>query len=127
VAAGRLVTVTLVRAWDPAGPERGGRIEFAIALDPHGHPDAQAWLDDPAVWPALRFDGAGASQPGDVAHDEDGWQLRFFQSDGPDPDMPVHRLCHIEGGLRPGEVLTLRGPDGEDASWRVVGVTPRDG
>jgi hypothetical protein len=26
------------------------------------------------------------------------------------------------GGLRPGEVLTLRAPDGAEAAWRVVDV-----
>jgi hypothetical protein len=122
VAAG-LVTITLARAFD-AGEraEEAGRIEFAMALDPQGHPDVQAWLDDPAPWPARRIRPGAAEQAGDVAHDEDGWQLRFFTNAGQERDVPVHRICHIEGGLRPGEVLTLRAPDGEDAAWRVVNV-----
>lgn len=119
----RLVTVALARAFD-AGEriEQAGRIEFAIALDPHGHPDAQAWLDDPAPWPARRIGPGAADQPGDVARDEDGWQLRFFGDAGRERDVPAHRLRHIEGGLRPGEVLTLRAPDGEETAWRVVEV-----
>jgi hypothetical protein len=125
VTAARLVTVTLARAWDPGEtPEATGTIEFAIALDHQGHPDVQAWLDDPAVWPSRRLRPGAAAEPGDVAHDEDGWQLRFFGPGGTDPDVPVHRICHLGGGLRPGEVLTLRGPDGRETSWRVVGVTP---
>ena len=123
VGAAHLVTVTLARAWDPAeAADAAGRIEFAIALDPHGHPDLQAWLDDPAPWPARRLRPGKPEEDGDVAHDEEGWQLRFFAGAGADHDVPVHRICHIDGGLRPGEVLTLRAPDGEEAAWRVVDV-----
>jgi hypothetical protein len=124
VAAARLVTVTLARAWAPGDPpgDEAGRIEFAIALDPQGHPDLQAWLEDPDPWPARRIRPGAPIQPGDVVHDEAGWQLRFFAGQGTDPDAPAHRICHIDGGLRPGEVLTLRAPDGEEAAWRVVGV-----
>ncbi len=123
--AARLVMVTLARAFD-AGEraEEAGQIEFAIALDPQGHPDVQAWIDDPAPWPARRLTPGAAEQTGDVAHDEEGWQLRFFTDAGQERDVPVHRICHIEGGLRPGEVLTLRAPDGEEAAWRVVEVRP---
>lgn len=121
--AARLVMVTLARAFD-AGEhaEEAGQIEFAIALDAQGHPDAQAWIDDPAPWPARRIRPGAADQAGDVALDEEGWQLRFFADAGQERDVPVHRICHIEGGLRPGEVLTLHAPDGEDAAWRVVDV-----
>jgi hypothetical protein len=128
VTAARLVTVTLARAWDAgeAKPE-AGLIEFAVVLDPQGHPDLQAWLDDPAPWPARRLRPGAPDEPGDVAHDEEGWQLRFFAGGTKDPDAPPHRICHIGGGLRPGEVLTLRAPEGREASWRVVGVSPREG
>ncbi len=128
MTAARLQTVTLARAWDPGDrAEEPGRIEFAIALDAQGHPDVHAWLDDPAVWPASRHRDGGPPQRGDVAHDEEGWQLRFFAGDGPDPDAPAYRLMHAEGGLRPGAVLTLVAPHGIGTSWRVVGVGPREG
>ena len=127
VASARLVTVTLAPAWEPAEHvEERGRIEFAAVLDPQGHPDTQAWLEDPEPWPARRIRAGSATQDGDVAHDEEGWQLRFFASGGSDPDVPVHRICHIDGGLRPGEVLTLQAPNGEEAAWRVVGVSARE-
>ncbi|WP_372624623.1 hypothetical protein [Falsiroseomonas sp.] len=133
MASEKLVTVTLARAWDPADPvEEAGQVEFAVVLDPHGHPDLQAWLDDPDPWPARRLPAAGpppgddvgpAPLKGDVAHDEEGWHLRFFDEEGRDPDAPGHRLLNISGGLRPGEVLTLRAPDGAETAWRVVGVS----
>jgi hypothetical protein len=128
MTAARLVTVTLARAWDPGDrAEEPGRIDLALALDPQGVPDVRAWLDDPAVWPAVRTAEGSPVQTGDVAHDEEGWQLRFFTGDGPDPDAPAYRLVHAEGGLRPGAVLTLVAPDGGATSWRVVGVSPREG
>lgn len=127
MTAARLVTVTLARAWDAAEPaEEAGLIEFAVALDPQGQPDFQAWLDDPSPWPARRERPGAPAEAGDVAHDEEGWQLRFFTAGATDPDAPAHRICHLSGGLRPGEVLTLRAPDGEEAAWRVVGVTQPD-
>jgi hypothetical protein len=123
VAAARLRQVTLVKAWEPgaAGAE-GDSIEFAIALDAAGMPDVEAWLQDADIWPVTRRRGGATPQQGDVLHDEDGWQLRFFPDADGDPDMPVHRIRHIGGGLRPGEVLTLRDPEGRESAWRVVGV-----
>ena len=37
-------------------------------------------------------------EAGDVAHDDEGWQLRFFAGDGPDPDAPALVLVthHVE-------------------------------
>jgi hypothetical protein len=123
VSAARLRQVTLTRAWEPGAEGAAGeRIEFAVALDANGMPDEAAWLSDPTPWPATRHLPGQPPLRGDVAHDEDGWQLRFFPGQAGDPDMPVHRLCHLGGGLRPGEVLTLRAPNGREGAWRVVGV-----
>lgn len=119
----RLVTVTLARIDEPGAPADGAeRIELAIALDSRGQPDARAWLDDPAPWPLRRIRQGSAERPGDIAHDADGWQLRFFEA-GHETDVPVHRLRNIEGGLRPGAVLTLSAPGGEETAWRVVGIS----
>jgi hypothetical protein len=126
VVAANTVTVTLARAWDAAEQAaQAGLITFVVALDAQGMPDAAAWLDDPEPWPASLVRDGEAPLQGDVALDEDGWQLRFFASGSTDPDAPAHRLLHLGGGLRPGEVLTLRAPEGEEAAWRVVGVQPR--
>ncbi|MGG5810751.1 hypothetical protein [Falsiroseomonas sp. CW058] len=120
MTAAQLRQVTLARAWEPGAPgAQGERIEFSVALDPGNMPDAQAWQDDPAPWPTALHLSDAPPQAGEVLHDEDGWMLRFSA----DPDVPSHRLCHLGGGLRPGEVLTLRGPDGRESAWRVVGVT----
>jgi hypothetical protein len=124
-------TVTLAPAWGPGDPlanqpphraGEGGLIEFEMALDPHGHPDLQAWLEATSPWPARRLRPDVPEEQGDVVHDEEGWQLRFFAEAGADRDVPVHRIRNTLGGLRPGEVLTLRAPDGAETAWRVVDV-----
>ena len=124
MAASRLVEVTLVRTWSPADPQGdvGHRIVFAMALDAHGAPDEQAWLDDPDPWPArLEVPEAQPAQ-GDVAHDEEGWSLRFPGDGVSLPEAPMHRIRGGGGWLRPGEVVTIRAPDGAEAAWRIVAV-----
>ena len=122
------VTVTLAPAWGAADPladqlrDQAGLIEFDMALDPHGHPDLQAWLEAAVPWTARRLVPGAPGEQGDVVHDEEGWQLRFFAEAGADRDVPVHRIRNMLGGLRPGEVLTLRAPDGAETAWRVVDV-----
>lgn len=123
MAASKLVDVTLVKTWSPGQPAGEGedRIVFAIALDAQGQPDHAAWLADPDPWPARREDLGAAPLAGDVAHDEDGWSLRFFGDAAAAPDAPMHRILHL-GAPRPGDVLTIRAPDGREAAWRVVGI-----
>jgi hypothetical protein len=127
VASEGLVTITLARAWE-AGERKpdAGHIAFDAALDANGRLDPQAWLDDPDPWPAERVVPGRPVETGDVAHDEDGWQLRFFGADGQAPDAPPVRIVHAPASLRPGEVLTLRAPGGEEAAWRVVNVGARE-
>lgn len=124
VSAAKLVDVTLVRAWSPADPEghAAHRITFGMALDAHGGPDAEAWLADPSPWPARRAAVSGPNLAGDVAHDEEGWSLRFWAEDAAAVDAPLHRILGGVGWLRPGEVVTIREPNGADAAWRVVAV-----
>ena len=127
MTAAKLVDVTLVRTWSPGSPDGAGeaRIVFAMALDAQGQPDAAAWLADPATWPA-RWEGAkggagGTTLAGDVTHDEDGWSLRFFSDAAAGPDAPMHRILNL-GAPRPGDVLTIRAPEGREEAWRVVGI-----
>jgi hypothetical protein len=123
VDTGRLVEITLVMAWSPglAPGAEPARIVFSLALDSQRHPDVAAWLADPHPWPARYEAPNQAPLAGDVAHDEDGWSLRFYADAAAAPDAPVHRLLN-PGQLRPGEVLTIRAPGGGEAAWRVVGV-----
>ncbi len=115
----RQVTVTLARAWHPGDTEEDGAvIAFSAVVDAQGLPDGEAWLADPAPWPA-RFTRAGAEpEEGDVLFDEESWALRFAR----DAEAPVWRLRNIAPGFRPGEMLTLQDPRGTESAWRVVGL-----
>lgn len=115
----RQVTVTLSRAWNPGdGQDDEAVITFAAMVDTRGLPERDAWLADPAPWPA-RFARAGVPpQDGALMLDEESWLLRFATG----PDAPSWRLRHIEPGLRPGEMLTLEDPQGRESAWRVVGL-----
>ena len=119
----RLVEVTLAMAWGPGAPQGNQRhhIVFTAALDAQGCLEQAAWLADPAPWPARLERPETPPRQGDVTHDEDGWGLRFFDDATAAADAPLHRLVHA-GPLRPGEVLTIRDPEGAEAAWRVVGV-----
>ena len=116
--------VTMVRAWVPGmlpGAE-SQRIVFTVVLDAQGQPDAAAWQADPAVWPA-RFERPDRPpRLGDLQHDGTGWWLAFATGDGKDPEAAPWRLMNHGGGFRPGEVVSLRAPDGAEAAWRIVGV-----
>jgi hypothetical protein len=124
VTAAKLVDVTLVQAWSPGAPDghAAHRITFGMALDAQGGPDAEAWLADPNPWPARRESDIAAALQGDVAHDEEGWSLRFWPEGAPATEAPLARILGGPGWLRPGEVVTIREPDGSEAAWRVVAV-----
>jgi len=117
------VQVTMIRAWEPGAeaPETQ-RICFTAVLDAQAQPDQAAWLADPAPWPAERHRADAPPRSGDVVHDEDGWGLRLTPGEGIDPEAAVHRLLNHEGGFRPGEVVTLRAPNGVASAWRIVSV-----
>lgn len=120
-----MALVTLVMASGPGYPEgsEAHRYEMTITLDSHGCPDAHAWRTDPEPWPARRRWPGEPDLRGDVQHDADvGWWLRFFRDTAQAPDAPPHDIQLHAGPLRPGEMLTIREPDGRLYDWRVVGV-----
>jgi len=118
------VQVTMVRTWAPGAPGdvEDHRIVFTAIIDAQAQPDVAAWLADPDPWPAERQAPGRPLRQGDVAHDEDGWSLRFPRDPTTDPDTSPHRIFTHDGGFRPGEVVTLHAPNGEDTAWRVVGI-----
>jgi len=118
----RYVQVTMVKAWEPGANEAEQRVVFTAVLDPQGQLDAAAWLADPDIWPAERHRPDEPARTGDVVHDEDGWGLRFTRGPDIDPEAAQHRILNHEGGFRPGEVVTLRAPNGVTSAWRVVGI-----
>jgi hypothetical protein len=124
VVASRLVEVMLVRSWSPAEPQvnAGYRLVFAMVLDAHGAPDEQARLTGADAWPARLEAPDAPAVLGEVAHDEEGWVLRFPQDGNSLDEAPLHRILGAGGWLRPGEVVTIRRPDGAGSAWRIVAV-----
>lgn len=114
--------VTMVTAWEPGGAGGEQRIRFTAALDSQGQLDLAAWLADSQPWPAERHCPDAPIRHGDVVHDEDGWSLRLSPGEGIDPEAAPHRILNHSGGFRPGEVVTLRAPNGVATAWRVVGI-----
>lgn len=114
--------VTMVMAWQPGSPAEAHLIRFTAVLDAQGHFDRAAWLADPQPWPAERHRPDAPIRHGDVIHDEEGWSLRLTPGEGIDPEAAPHRLLNLEGGLRPGEVVSLCAPNGVTTAWRVVSI-----
>ena len=102
----------MLLAYAPGRPEGDlrDRLELRVPLTPQG------WLDDGGS--SLRVLPDGTMRPGQLVAVEGGWALRSTRSE----DEP---LWALEGRVfRPGELVTLRRPDGEEHIFRVVNVEP---
>jgi hypothetical protein len=108
--------IVALLATDPAFPEgdvlRG--IELTVPLLPQGRvdPSAASGAGVRRFWPD-REDWRGALEPV-----EGGWGLRNER----DPDDPVWVIELAV--IRPGEYISLRRPNGEEAVFRIVSVEP---
>jgi hypothetical protein len=117
--------VTLSLAAGPGYPMgcTDHRYEIELALDPAGHPDGQAWAEDPAPWRARRYRPDGPPEQGDVQYDgENGWFIRFSGSLAERFDAPEARFDPGSSPIRPGEYVTITEPDGGVFDYRIVGV-----
>lgn len=121
----RKVTVLLALAAGPGLPEGSPdhRWEIELVLDAGGRPDAAAWAEAEAPWRARRIAPGLPAEEGDVRHDPDhGWSIRFLGRAAEDPDAPETRFDCGPDPVRPGEHVTVTGPDGTAFTYRVVGV-----
>ena len=110
----------MVLAYAPGRPEGdlSDRLELRVALTPQGQLDDDAFAADPLPWSSLRILPDGSERPGELVALETGWALRSARSE----DDP---LWALEGRVfRPGDLVTLRRPDGEELAFRVVNVDP---
>lgn len=114
-----LSRVTALLAYGPGAPEGDIHqgLELVAALGPDGRISADAYYADPRAWRARRFRPDRPDWIGDLVREDENWALRG----APAEDGPLWFLD--ARGLRPGEYLTLRRPDGEEFSFRVVNVT----
>jgi hypothetical protein len=115
-----LAKVTMILAFAPGRPEGdlSDRLELWVFLTPQGQLDDAAFTAGDAPWPSVRVLPDGSERPGELVMLDTGWALRSARSE----DDP---LWALEGRVfRPGELVTLRRPDGEEHVFRVVNVEP---
>jgi len=118
-----LYHVTALLAAGPGAPEGDVQqgLELILALDPDGAIGAQTFFSDPRPWRARRFRPEREDWLGELVREDEAWALRGEpESDGP--------LWFLDAqSMRPGSYLTLRRPDGEEFSFRIVSVGPEAG
>ena len=108
----------MILAYAPGRPEGdlADRLDLWVGLTPQGQLDEAAFSAGDPPWPSVRMLPDGSERPGELVLLDTGWALRSVRSQ----DDP---LWTLEGRvLRPGELVTLRRPDGEEHIFRVVNV-----
>ena len=115
---GGLARVTMLLVHAPGRPEGdlSDRLDLQVCLTSQGQIDAPAYRADPAPWPFHRLLPDGTDKVGELVALDPGWALRGTHAE----DDP---LWVLEGKVfRPGELVTLCRPGGEELVFRVVNV-----
>lgn len=118
-----MTRATLVLASGPTmrDGDFNDRIEMEVVLTPHGHLDAGAWEAGSEPWLTVRQRVGRPSRTGELVKIDDGWALRDMDGkDGDGGDGPLSTLAATI--IRPGEVVTVVRPSGEQLIYRVVAV-----
>ncbi len=108
----------MILAYAPGRPEGdlSDRLELRVHLTPQGQLNETAFAAGELPWPSVRVLPDGSQRHGEVVMLDTGWALRSVRSQ----DDP---LWTLEGRMfRPGELVTLRRPDGEEHIFRIVNV-----
>jgi hypothetical protein len=111
-----MTKLTLVLAHGPEKPNGDveDRLTLELQLTHQGQIDMQGFETAVSPWMAQRQTNGGPARMLEVVRVDEGWAL---QSNN-DLDDPV---CVFEGHVfRPGELVRLRRPDGEELLYRIV-------
>ncbi len=93
------------------------RLTVRLALNQQGQIDPYAYDNDPIPWLAMRERPGMQDKHSELIRLDDGWALQSMVSE----DDP---LWTFEGHVfRPGDLVRLRRPDGEDLLFRIVAST----
>lgn len=115
-----MVKVVMLLAQAPGQPEGNleDRVELRLALTPQGQIDVAAHQNDTMVWPAVRQRPGHEPRESEVIRLDETWALQSMRGD----DDP---LWTLDGNVfRPGELVRLGRPGGEDLLYRIVSVEP---
>lgn len=112
-----MTMITLLLAQGPGKPDGDvhDRLVLNLVLNSHGHIDTQAYDNTPRPWLASRENGS-TTKALEVIRVDESWALQSTE----DLDDPIWMF---EGHVyRPGELVQLRRPDGEQLLFRIVAV-----
>lgn len=113
-----MARVTLLVTGQPeTGQADGRRLQMTVGLTSQGRIDDDA-LREPGEepWSVAWTAADGGDHTGELMRIDAGWALREHPLD----DAPLWRF--EAGTLRPGDIATLREPDGSATEFRVVAV-----
>ena len=111
-----MTKLTMVLAQGPQLP--GGdvtyKLDVHLLLTPQGQINLTAWEADPAPWLAIREWPGHTARRAEVIRLDEGWALQSLNSE----DDP---LWTFDGEVfRPGELVRVGRPDGEELLFRIV-------
>ncbi len=117
------IRMELARDTDfPQGSARHGH-DFVAPLDAEGRIDGEEFIKHKARCRVLRFWGDDEHEAGHLAHVSGGnWAFRYERKGDIDVDEEAGYRFQSHH-FRPGEYVSVREPDGELRTFRVVRVT----
>ena len=113
-----MAKLTMLLARGPGLPEGdlNDRLVMHLSLTPQGHLDSDAFETASQPWLSARDRPGLNTKTSELTLEDDTWALKSTNSD----DDP---LWVVEGHVfRPGELVVLRRPDGEELLFRIVAV-----
>lgn len=115
-----MTKVTMVLANGPLmqDGDLNDRLEMQVVLTAHGHLDATAWETGTNPWLAVRQRVGKPTRTGELVKIDEGWALRDIDSE----DGPLSALNALI--IRPGEIVTVVRPKGDELIYRIVAVDP---
>ena len=115
-----MAKLTMLLAKGPGLPDGDlkDRLVLRLTLNQQGQIDSSAYETDPMPWLAVRVRDGSEDRPSELIRLDEGWALQSMVSE----DDP---LWTLEGYVfRPGELVRLGRPDGEELLFRIVSSTP---
>ncbi len=115
-----MAKVVMLLAQGPTQPEGDlkDRIELRVALTPQAQIDGAAWETGILPWIATRDRPGHPRRRSELVKIEGGWALRSLGGQ----DDPLSSLdVQI---VRPGELVGVRRPNGDELLYRIVAVEP---
>ena len=110
------LTLTLVQGPGKLEGDLDDKLVLSPTLTPQGHMDVDAYHSATSPWLAWRLRPGVEPRALEIIRIDEGWALQSTNSE----DDPIWTF---DGSIfRPGELVRLRRPNGEDYLFRIVSV-----